>query len=130
MSNVSPVKEVTQSYYEIKKKRLSTSSQLNLFNILEGVDKVKFMNIFRFHSINSDILNDSLNYYVHDVGEDEWLDTIANKYYGSTRLWWIIPLFNYEINPFEMLTPGSQLKVLRSEYIYQVLKDIEKIKNL
>jgi hypothetical protein len=62
-----------------------------------------------------------------EVGYEEWWDNISFKYYGTPFLWWVIPAFNNIINPFEGLTPGTNLKILKSDYIYSLLRDLDTI---
>jgi len=63
---------------------------------------------------------------------------VSYNLYGSTYLWWVIALLNQNntsissnnigiINPFEDLNEGDILTVLKDDYIYQIIADLERI---
>lgn len=76
----------------------------------------------------SPFFKEDLSYFLtHVVVQgDNWVQ-LANKYYRNDRLWWVIPLFNDIENPFlifdkDLFDEGiSELKVLRPEYIEQII---------
>ena len=121
-----------KTYYEIKEKRLGNISQLKLFNIMTDIDnRTNFMNIFRSFDLNNDVTADILFFTSYEVGdEDIWWDNISYKLYGTPKLWWIVALMNNIHNPFEDIEPGDNIKVLRDEYVYRLLKDIEELGSL
>jgi hypothetical protein len=123
------VTDSNKSFYEIKEKRLNSSSMLRLFNILRDNDnKTYFINIFRSYDINEDVLNDVLYYSTYAIShEDMFLDNISYDIYGTPYLWWIIALINNIHNPFEELNPGDNIKILRKKFISKILKEIEEI---
>jgi hypothetical protein len=120
-----------KTYYEHTNRRLSNISQLRLFNILLDNDGyTNFMNIFRSFSINDDVTY-KVNYYIlYNVGYDEWWDNISYKQYGTPNLWWIIAMINSVVNPFEELQEGTSIKILKEEFLYVVLRDLENISDL
>lgn len=125
-----PVKILDDSFYDIVGIKIKVSSQLNMFNILIDPNDIKYINIFKTYVINENILNNAMLYYTHEIGYDEWWDNISNEYYGTPDLWWIISTMNSIVNPFESLNEGDLLKILKPEFIPQVLKDIEIISKL
>ena len=125
------VEKVDETFYEATGTRLLNTSQLKLFNILrDTVDDEKFLNIFRAYSINSSILADTTFYTTYQVGHDEWWDNISYALYGTPRLWWVLALMNDVVNPFEELVEGTNIKVLRAEYLYTLFKELEGIADL
>lgn len=122
---------VDDSFFSLTGHRIDNTSQLKLFNILQDVDRVtKFMNIFKSYNINDSAQTDILFYDSYEVENDAWWDNISWDVYGTPYLWWLIALMNDIVNPFEELEVGDNVKVLRSEHLHTVLKDIEEIEGL
>lgn len=119
-----PILKLSGNFYDVTGTRLPVTSQLNGMNILQDVDKTKFLNIFKFFTIDDNVKNNTSMYYVYEVEHNEWFEYIAHKVYGNVYLWWIVALMNDIINPFEELEPGTLLKILKKEYITQVLRDL------
>ena len=63
-------------------------------------------------------------FYVVDVGEEYRLDTIANKIYGSTFLWWVLALINDIRNPLTQPEAGQVLRVPTQNRIISMLYTI------
>lgn len=55
----------------------------------------------------------TLSYYDHTVVEGERLDTIANKYYRRSGMWWIILDYNPEVTNPTDIKPGTILRIPR-----------------
>lgn len=125
------IEKSNKSFYDLTKHSLSNSSELNLYPIMfDSAYNEHFLNIFRVYVINEDVHNSALFYLTHDVDDSDWFDTIANEYYETSYLWWVIPLFNNMANPFEDLEPGDNLKILRREYLYQLLKEMSMVSSM
>lgn len=121
----------TKSFYEITNHTLSNTSELNLYPLMyDTANNEYFLNIFRAYIVNFDVQNNVLFYLTHEVGDSDWFDTIADKYYGIPYLWWTIPLMNSMNNPFEDLNPGTNLKILKPSYLYQLLNEIRMVSSL
>lgn len=123
-------KKIDKTFYEEVGRRLKNTSQLKLFNILEDDDGDKFMNIFRSFSLNNSVLSDASAFDTYEVSNDDWWENISYKYYGTVNLWWVIALFNEVVNPFEELEVGTNISILREDYLYVLLTDIEEISDL
>lgn len=122
------IKNTNETYYEATGKRISNISQLKAFNILQDtLDDTKFMNIFRSYRIDPDSIADIVLYDFYEVGNDEWWDNISYSIYGTPKLWWVLALINNVTNPFEELEEGTNIKILRSDYLYTLIKDMETI---
>jgi len=127
-----PTDQSELNFYEITQHYLSNTSMLNLFNILYDSDeRIYFMNIFRNYIINEDIERSVVHYDAHEIDDSEFPDTIAYKYYNSQYLWWVIGLFNNIINPFEEFDTENKefVKILKTNYLYQLLQEIQLIGN-
>lgn len=121
---------IERTFSEITGHEIKPTSQLRLFNILLDTDReTEFFNIMKSLKINDDALTDISFFDTYETeGEREvWWDNISFEIYGTPNLWWIIPLFNDVVNPFEEIEEGQNLKVLKQIYIYQIFKDIEAI---
>lgn len=123
------IEKATRNFYQITGHYLSNSSEMNLFPVMQDGSEY-FLNLFRCYIINNQVQNNILYYLSHEVSDSDWLDTISNTYYGTPTLWWIVALVNSMENPFEDLEPGTNLKILKSDYIYQVLREIGMIASL
>ena len=121
---------VTEDFYSLTGNRLSNSSFLRLFNILEDENYNKFMNVFRSYVLNNDMTRNTVFFYTYNVESDDWWDNISNKYYGTPYLWWAICLMNNIANPFEDLEEGMQLKIIKGDCIYCLIKEIKNISEL
>lgn len=121
---------LSKDFYEVTGRRLSNSSILKLFNIvMDRINETTYLNIFNSYSINEDAINDAYFYEVYIVEENDWWENIAYKQYENPQLWWIIAMVNNINNPFEELSPGDRLKIIRKEYLYNILKEISEIGN-
>jgi hypothetical protein len=76
------------------------------------------------------VTDDAVFYDSYEVGEEEWWDNISYYHYETPGFWWVVALMNNIQNPFEELEPGSNIKILRGEYLYQLIKEMEAIQGL
>ncbi len=117
--------KVDESFASITGHELKPSSQLRLFNILLDVDReTQFFNIIKSYKINDEIITNVSFFDTYETEGDGqvWWDNISFEIYGTPLLWWVVPLFNDVVNPFEEITPGDNLKVLKPEYLYTLFK--------
>ena len=122
------VRNVEETFYELTGIQLSNVSQLKLFNILQDIQTdERFMNIFRSYRLNEDITTSVIFYDLYEVQNNDWWDNISFEFYDTPHLWWVIALMNDVTNPFEELTPGDTIKILRETYLYNIFKDMEDI---
>lgn len=124
---MSTKKITNRSFAEITGHELSNTSILNLFNIMEDSDKIKFLNIFKPYMINTDILADTLYYLTYEVEDIDWYDQIAYNIYNDEYLWWIVAMTNNVINPFEELDSSLNLKVLKEQFVPMIIREIKAI---
>lgn len=61
------------------------------------------------------------------TANDTWV-SLAKKFYGDERLWWVIPLFNDIEDPFMVMDPNifldditEDLKVLKMQHLNELL---------
>lgn len=113
------------SYYTITGKRLSNSSIMKSYPIIkESYSNQTYMNIWRSIKLNN---IDITLFITHEIDYSDWWDTIAVQYYDNSKLWWVLPEINKIENPFEMPEAGTNIRVLREEYLYDFLKEYKGI---
>ena len=117
-----------QSFSELTGNEKNKFSFLRLFNTLLDEDReTKFLNIFRSYVIDQDSLRDISFYESYEISNGEYWDNISFNLYNTPFLWWVIALLNNVTNPFEEIEDGGELNVLRDDYVYQLISDLEKI---
>ena len=87
-----------------------------------------FYNILRKISLPDELDADAVSYY--DVKTSMPLTTISYEIYDDMRLWWLIFFLNEETvtkNGLFVVSGGTQLRFLRSEYLPTILSQINKI---
>lgn len=117
-----------KSFFELTGIQKNTFSFLRLFNVLLDEDReTKFLNIFRSYIANEDVFSDISVFESYKVANGEYWDNVSYNLYNTPFLWWVIALLNNTVNPFEELEDGDELKVLRSDFVYTLTSDLEKI---
>jgi len=124
------VTTIDKTFYVETGNRLSNISYLKLFNMLQDADGTKYLNIWRTFVLNEDVTSDTVFYYTYDVSNEDWWDNISYYFYETPGFWWVVAMMNDVVNPFEELEPGSNIKILRGEYLYQLIKEMEAIQEL
>jgi hypothetical protein len=96
----------------------------NFFNVYSDVNDFKFYNILKnislFPSDNSSV---EIPYIVKY--NDTW-GLISYKNYNTIDLWWLVCSYNQIQNPVKMPTPGTQIKILKSDYVGAVILELNK----
>ncbi len=123
------VTEYTEkSFGELTGNEKNKFSFIRLFNTLLDEDReTKFLNIFRSYVIDESSLRDISFFESYEISNGEYWDNVSYNLYRTPYLWWVIALLNNITNPFEELTDGGELNVLRDDYVYQLVSDLEKI---
>ena len=117
-----------ENFFELTNKEINNFSFMRLFNILLDEDReTKFMNIFRSYILNDEVFTETAFDTTYEVGNGEFWDNISWNLYETPYLWWILAILNNTVNPFEELEDGDILKVLRADFVYTLVKDLERI---
>jgi len=111
-------------------RNLPVNSMLRAFPVMEDEDKVQLLNIFRPYTISALSKENPYLFEYYQVEENDFLDTIAYKFYGNSALWWVVADFNDITNPYEALEAGTSLKLMRSDYLYILYDDVQLIGDL
>ncbi|HRR48410.1 MAG TPA: hypothetical protein P5293_00320 [Bacteroidales bacterium] len=122
--------KVTESFEDLTGHTLLNVSYIKLFNIMKEEDGTLFLNIFRSYEINESLFRDVMYYSVYEVQEEDWWELISNGFYNSVGLWWVTPLANKVINPFEELDKENDIQVLVPSVIPILLREIRDIGEL
>lgn len=98
----------------------------NLFNIFTTT---KNNNYYYYYNILSKItIPDTTSntvYQLYKVDKLLPLTTISYNIYNTIHLWWLIVTINKIQNPVKLIAPGSILKILRQEYINNVINKLK-----
>lgn len=106
------------------------SSFMNLFkNIIYDKEQTPnySLDIWDAYQISPFFKNELAFFLTHIVQRGDNWASLAIKYYGNDRYWWIIPLFNDLENPFTIYdrdlfrNETQELKILRPQYIDQLI---------
>jgi hypothetical protein len=107
---------------------------------LPTLPEVRYENIFRMYTTGQnqyyynllkglyiDGKIDTAKIFYMPVKEFLPWSIISYNAYGNIELWWLIALINNVDNPIKTPTIGTVLKVVRSEYLPQILAEIKNI---
>lgn len=98
----------------------------NLFNIFTTK---KDNNLYYYYNILSKItIPDTTSndvYELYKVDKLLPLTTLSYNIYGTIHLWWLILLANKIKNPVMLIEPGSVLKILKEDYINDVINKLK-----
>jgi hypothetical protein len=101
---------------------LSPQQYENIFNVYSDSDVGYFYNLLKTVNFPSDISSDVYDIYVIEP-KDTW-PLISWKMYNSIFLWWVICSVNNIINPLNMPTPGTEIKIVKTRYLQTILNNI------
>lgn len=101
---------------------LSPQQYENIFNVYEDSEIGYFYNLLKTINFPSDLNPDVYNTYIIQP-LDTW-PLISWKLYNSIFLWWSICALNNIQNPLKMPTVGTEIKILKSRYLQNILNDI------
>jgi len=110
--------------------------------ILGENPEISYENIFRVYStegyedgnflyynlVNSVYLSDNLqpnSYYTITINRIMPWTAISYNEYRTIDLWWLIALANGINNPVKYPAPGTQLKIIKPEFVPSILNDIQ-----
>ena len=108
----------------IELKNLELSRYENIFKIYNTGEK----NFFYYNIIKKISVPDSLDsrLFLNIVlPEGIPLTTLSHNAYGTIDLWWLILIINNITNPVKDLPIGKKIKLVKPQYIEQVLDTIE-----
>lgn len=103
---------------------LDTFRYENLFNVYQNENQQYFYNLLAKVNFPEEI---SEEYYTtYTVGSDLIPYTlISYKVYNTISLWWLICAVNRITNPVDFPAANTQLKILKTQYVRNVLQSIK-----
>lgn len=109
-NEVSELKSLPDSFYE------------NIFNVYKDGD------FFAYNILKTIKIPDNLDTRLYDSvivsGKISW-QKLSFDQYNTINLWWLICLTNGIKNPTYLPEPGTFLKIIKPEYLNDVLDEIE-----
>jgi len=100
----------------------------NFFNIYKDKDENYFYNLLRGINIFP-ATDSSLEETYYTVYNDTWY-LISNKYYSTMELWWLVCEYNQIKDSTKKPEVGTTLKLLKPEYVWAVLSQLNNQVNL
>lgn len=112
-------------------------SYQNNISSLPNLDEYKFENLFRVYNIDNyyvyNIINslkfdkdiDSSFYYDWTVNRPLPWTIISYIHYDTINLWWLICIFNNIQNPVQFIETGTNLQILKPEYVRLIIDKIK-----
>jgi hypothetical protein len=101
---------------------LDISSYENIFNMYKDEGEFFAYNILRSVHFPNDMDNEF--FYFYRVENNKVWTRISFDHYGTIQLWWLICLVNKIMNPVTLPDPGTVIRVLKPQYVSQVLEQI------
>ena len=100
-------------------------------NLLDEVtyNNQKALNIFSKYDLVDVYKSNVRFYFEYDISPVDRWDTLANQFYGSPDLWWVIAIFNEINDPFEFLQSGNTINIIKSEFVPDLLLALRRVKN-
>ena len=124
-------KKISENYSELTGNRLSSTSLLQMFPILQDtVDGTYFLDIFRSYTVFTDTLVDTSYFQTYEMENEDWWETVSWKLYEDVVFWWTVCMANNVVNPFEETDPGKNILVLNNKFVGQLIKEIGNIAEL
>ena len=76
-------------------------SKINLYSNI-SYNNIDSLNIFSKYELVEAYKTNIRFYFEYDISPTDRWDTLANDFYGSVDLWWLIAVFNSVNEPFEL----------------------------
>ena len=94
----------------------------NFFNVYTDTNGVKFYNLLKGINIFPAADSSLEDVYVTEAS-DTWY-SISYKYYNTMDLWWLVCEYNQIHDPTKMPINGTVLKLLKPEYVWPVITQL------
>jgi len=109
---------------KIIKEKIDIYEMSSLFNKYEDDDGMIFFNILKRININADNLEDPEVFEPYLIKPGDSFTSIAHRYYGNLKVWWVICTLNKIDNPFQKLEIGTKIYLLRPSYMANLLNNL------
>ena len=102
--------------------RIDLSFYETMFKVYK-IDKHYVYNILRKVSLPTGALDDTYFTYITVHASTPWT-LVSNEAYGTIKLWWLICIVNNVWNPVYNAQSGVPIRVLKSQYVQDILRTI------
>jgi nucleoid-associated protein YgaU len=102
--------------------RLKNENYENIFSVEQTQDSYYYYNLLQTLYFPENLPNSYFIPYIISYG-DTW-PLISYKTYKNIKLWWLITHANNIINPTQLPPVGTQIKILKPEYVSEILTQI------
>ena len=102
--------------------KLTSERYENIFNVYQDENGQYYYNL-----LQSVVIPNNLPAGYYDTYNVMYGDTwpyISYKNYNTPNLWWVILSVNNIIDPTSMPTPGTKIKVLKDQFVSNILSQI------
>ena len=107
-----------------KSLKITPQNYENIFNVYEDEDEGwYYYDLLKKVNFPEDLNPNVYTFYTVNRG-DIW-PTLAWKFYRNVKLWWIICAANQIQNPTQLPAPGTQLKILNTTTIRNILNQLK-----
>ena len=96
----------------------------NHLNVYENVNGQRFLNLLKSFNVEAPYIFNPKLEEIHLVSPADNFYNISYTYYNTIDLWWFICSYNKIQDPTKRPEPGRELRILKLEYIMQVLNDL------
>jgi len=103
---------------------LGESRYENIFKLYKTDDNQYYYNIIKAISLGNYEVDDTKVQLLQVKKRAPWT-TISFNVYKSIELWWLICIVNKIRNPVLIPAQGTYIKIVKPEYVKQVLDDIK-----
>jgi hypothetical protein len=104
-------------------RNLFDNSYEGIFRMYKDQDEFYAYNISRTVQFPAE-LHDDVYYYLTVSGKITWVE-LSFEVYGDIKLWWLICLVNKIMNPVKLPESGSVIKILRPDYVPDIIDAIK-----
>ena len=104
-------------------RKLFDNSYEGIFRMYKDQGEFYAYNILRTIQFPDDLHND-VYYYLTISGRTTWTD-LSFDIYGDIKLWWLICSVNKIMNPVKLPESGSIIKILKPEYVSDIIDAIK-----
>jgi LysM repeat protein len=94
----------------------------NIFHIYQDKDEKYFYNLLNTIHIPQNLPD--AYYTTYSVSPVDTWPLISYNVYNDTKLWWLILLTNNISNPTIPLKPGTELKILKTSIVSEILTEL------
>jgi len=101
---------------------LKTTRYENIFKLYKTEDNFYFYNLLQSIYLPENI-DETTIYYQQATTKMPWT-VISYNAYKTTDLWWLICLANNIFNPIKFPEEGSLIKIIKPQYVTQILNEI------